>query len=137
MDSCIERKICAECNQEKDISEFYKHIYKNYKEKEYHTNYLSIYKDCAIKHYDPNNENTFLWMLEELDCPYFKEGHDKYIRYVLQYYPNEQDINKIKRGILGRYLSYMNLHHWLWYRFSDSDFLNKKKLGTFYLVDTA
>ena len=113
-----EKRICPKCALKKFNSEFYKHIQaiRNPETKELEkVEHLSSWcKDCILEQYDPFNSKTFLWLLEELDCPFYKDGYNKYL---------SKNIDN-KRAILGKYLSYMNLHHWLLSNYKDSDEIN-------------
>ena len=111
MDNTIKRKICTCCQQEKDLSEFYKHIYRYQKEKE--TFYTSWCKDCIKENYNPLDKDTFLWILKELNCPYYEERFKSYFQYT-----------KNNKYILGKYISFMNLYPMSFYNYEDSDFLN-------------
>lgn len=123
----METKICSKCNKEKDIKQYYKHThqyFKNNHQNKHKEQHISSWcKDCIQEQYNPYNENTFMWVLEELDCVYYKSKYQQFIEWSKEHYPNDE--NKIKRSILGRFISFMDLNHFRFYKFKDSEELNK------------
>lgn len=112
-----EKRICNKCKQKKLLSDFYKHIQairNNEGKLEKVIHFSSQCKDCIQNQYNPFDSKTFLWLLEELDCPFYKDEYNKYL---------SKNIDN-KRAVLGKYLSYMNLHHWLLYEYKDSEEIN-------------
>lgn len=102
MDNCIKRKICPQCKQEKDISNFYKG----------RENKISVLcKTCILSNIDNDNLNTFLKYLQELDIPFIEQEWNRY-----------KENHKI---VFSRYISLMRLPVYKNFKYSDSKFLNE------------
>ena len=78
--------------------------------------YLCICKECVDKHFNPDDSNTFMWMLKELDIPYiekyWKERQESCARYE-------------KPLTLGYYVSYMKLMSFRMWRWDDAASINQ------------
>lgn len=98
---------CKNCHQTKEEKQFLTTK---------RNNYFKICKDCINKHFDPDRPETFMWILEELDIPYF-ERFWRGRRYVKE----KQD----KPFTLGFYISYMKLPSFRRYGFGDSGMGNQ------------
>ena len=100
MDNRIERKICPQCKQEKNIDDFYKG-----------RNQIisSLCKTCILSNIDNDNPDTFLKYLQELDMPY--------IEYEWNCYKEKHEI------VFSRYIALMRLPVFKNLKYSDSNFL--------------
>ena len=100
MDNRIKRKICPQCNQEKNIDDFYKGRDQIIS---------SLCKTCILSDIDNNNPDTFLKYLQELDMPYIE---------------HEWNCYKAKHEIVfNRYIALMRLPVFKNLKYSDSNFL--------------
>ena len=78
--------------------------------------YLCICKECVNKLVNPNDSNTFMWMLKELDIPYIEK-----------YWKERQEacIRREKSLTLGGYVSYMKLMSFRMWRWDDAASINQ------------
>ena len=106
------KKYCKRCGRTLVESNFYA------------TNNLTKYpdgkldtcKECATRHVDNWDKDTFLWLLEEIDIPYVPS---EWNRLLAKY---ATDPRKVKgTTIMGRYISSMKLQQYRNYRFKDSE----------------
>lgn len=99
--------ICKKCQTNKQETEFLTGR---------DNKYLCICKECVNKLVNPNDSNTFMWMLKELDIPYiekyWKERQESLARYE-------------KPLTLGRYVSYMKLMSFRMWRWDDAASINQ------------
>lgn len=79
---------------------------------------LYICKNCATRHIDCWDPETFLWLLEEIDVPYVPEEWNKTIAGEIA---NKKEITGIL--ITGKYLSKMHLNQYKKYHYSDTEAL--------------
>ena len=78
-------------------------------------------KDCLTQYIDNRNPETFLWILEMFDVPYFEKkwiqiANDRYLKDPAKFGP---------KSVIGTYLRTMNMVQYADYTFSDSDHLKK------------
>ena len=85
-------------------------LYYKYRDGAWYTKYTKEEIKAMI---DPDDEKTFLWLLEELDYPYIKKIWDKQKQYW-------QD-----QSFFGRYLAFMRLYDFRQWTWADSQELNE------------
>ena len=111
-----EQYYCKKCNRTMAAEQFYG---SNNLEK-YPEGKMDSCKKCMTMHVDNWNPDSYLWILQECDVPYFPDEWNK----LLESYA--RDNSKITgMTILGRYLSKMKLKQWKEYRWKDTEFLQQ------------
>lgn len=78
-------------------------------------------KDCLTQYIDNRNPETFLWILEMFDVPYFEKKwiqitNDRYLKDPAKFGP---------KSVIGTYLRTMNMVQYADYTFADSDHLKQ------------
>ena len=108
---------CPFCEQTLPITQFY--TSKN--EDRYPPDgHLPLCKSCVTFGIDHKDPSTFLHVMKAVDVPYIEEEwNNLYERY--------KDRITSSTSIMGRYLSKMKLCSFKGYRFSDTEWLNKKR----------
>lgn len=106
------RKTCSKCGRTLKETEFFK--MKTGQR-------CDLCKDCLTQYIDNRNPETFLWILEMFDVPYFEKkwiqiANDRYLKDPAKFGP---------KSVIGTYLRTMNMVQYADYTFSDSDHLKK------------
>ena len=78
--------------------------------------HLCICRECVNKLVNPDDSNTFMWMLKELDIPYIEK------------YWKERQESRARREkplLLGQYVAYMGLMSFRQWRWDDAASINQ------------
>lgn len=105
MDNTIERKMCPNCKAIKSYDQFYSHWH----EKRTDIKYTSWCKKCIRMSIDPNNPNTYISYLKELDVPWI---YSKWYN-LIDRYGNANTI-------FGKYLAQLQLAAYRKFRWKDN-----------------
>ena len=101
-----EEKICKKCGKIFPLSEFFM---SNNLEK-YPNKYVDECKKCMTLNVDNNKPETFLWILEELDIPYFEKRWEIY----------KENCDLHKESLIRKYVARMKLAAYRNFRYKDS-----------------
>jgi hypothetical protein len=108
--------ICAKCGKAMDEKQFY--TYKDGRKTE-------LCKKCLTMHIDNFEEETFLWLLEQMDVPYLPKEWN-----VLRDKAYAKDpYNMNGMSVFGKYLSKMKLKQWKNYGWADTEKLQAEAEG--------
>ncbi len=79
---------------------------------------LNMCKECLTMHVNNWDEETYKWILEEIDVPYVKEWWDDILKKFLE----TKSPEKLKgTSILGKYLSKLRIRQYSDYRWKDTE----------------
>jgi len=106
------RKTCSKCGRSLKETDFFK-----MKTGER----CDLCKDCLTQYIDNRNPETFLWILEMFDVPYFEKKwiqitNERYLKDPAKFGP---------KSVIGTYLRTMNMVQYADYTFADSDHLKE------------
>ena len=109
------RKTCSKCGRSLKETDFFK-----MKTGER----CDLCKDCLTQYIDNRNPETFLWILEMFDVPYFEKkwiqiANDRYLKDPAKFGP---------KSVIGTYLRTMNMVQYADYTFADSDHLKQPEV---------
>ena len=106
----MKRCTCKLCNKTKNITDFYALTRPNPK---YPDNVLDVCKTCLLQRFNPDDPNTFIPILRELDVAWIPAVYR-------QTYQRIVDNRGSKTTILGRYISRMKLGQYANFTFEGS-----------------
>lgn len=87
---------------------------------------MTMCKNCLTAHIDPDDESTFMWVLEMVDVPYVKSEWQKVCTDEMR---KKGPLKYTGMGVFGHYFGNMKLKQFKPYTFADSEELNKKDEG--------
>ena len=115
-------KVCQKCGKRLKIDHFYQRKDKSK---------VDLCKECLTMHIDNFDENTFLWILKDMDLPYIPSEWN-----VLRNRAFAKNPNLNGMSVFGKYLSKMKLKQWLQYGWEDSEKLQALEEAKNKLVKT-
>lgn len=110
----LKKLICQKCQKLMDEKQFYK--------KHDGEPYI-ICKKCLTMHVDNFDEESYLWILKELDVPYVEEQWN-----TLRTRAYDKDPKKVNgSSVLGKYLATMKIKQWSKYHWEDTEVIKAEK----------